>query len=269
MQLRSKKKILIIIGSDLRNRFICSEVQKKYKIDGIIYQYRIKKKIVDNSSMSRSEKKLFKRHFKERDISEKKFFEKSKIDLVNINNLSISEKKMNSEIVENFIKKINPAIVIVYGACFLKKNIIKILPKNTFNIHSGITPRFKGDASNFWAFYLLEPNNAGATLHFLTDKIDSGPIVTQVRPKLDYGDNMHDVTNKSLIMISKKVIKLIGLINKRNIIGVYKQGGKIFYSSNFKPYHLKSIYEYYSNKIVDLFLKKKINGKNQKLIKLI
>ena len=128
MQLRSKKKILLIIGSDLRNRFICSEVQKKYKVDGIIYQYR-KKKIIDSSSMSRLEKKLFKRHFKERDISEKKFFKNSKIDLVNINNLKISEKKMNSKLVENFIKTINPAIVIVYGACFLKKNIVKILPK--------------------------------------------------------------------------------------------------------------------------------------------
>ena len=46
MQLRSKKKILLIIGSDLRNRFICSEVQKKYKVDGIIYQYRKKKKLL-------------------------------------------------------------------------------------------------------------------------------------------------------------------------------------------------------------------------------
>ena len=44
MQLKSKKKILLIIGSDLRNKFICSEIQKKYKVDGLIYKQRTKKK---------------------------------------------------------------------------------------------------------------------------------------------------------------------------------------------------------------------------------
>ena len=256
-------------GSDLRNRYICSQILKKFKVDGIIYQYRSKKKINSNLNTSKKEKKFFKRHFLERDISEKKFFRNSEINISKIRNLKVTEKKINSKLVENFIKDLKPSIVIVYGVGFLKRNIVNILPKNTFNIHSGLTPKFKGDASNFWAFYFLEPNNAGATIHFLTEKVDSGPIVTQVRPKMNFGDNMHDITNKSLILISKKIIKLIGLIGKIKIKGVNKNGGKNFYSSNFKPYHLKFIYDYYSNKIVDLYLKKKLHGKSQKLVKQI
>ncbi len=258
-----------MIGSDLRNNYICSEIMKKYFIDGIVYQHRSKKTKQLPNSISKDEKKLFIRHFNERDTSEKKFFNKIKINFNNINKINVNEKDINSKLVEKFIKKIKPNIVIVYGVSFLKKNILKILPKNSINIHTGITPRFKGDACNFWAFYFLEPNNAGATIHFLTKKVDSGPIIFQVRPKLNMGDNMHDVTNKSLKIVAKKIVKLINILNKRKINGVLKQGGKTFYASNFKPYHLNIVYHYYKNKIVDLYLKKKINGKSQKLVRLI
>ena len=45
-------------GSDLRNRYICSQILKKFKVEGIIYQYRNKKKINSNLSTSKKEKKL-------------------------------------------------------------------------------------------------------------------------------------------------------------------------------------------------------------------
>ncbi len=80
---------------------------------------------------------------------------------------------------------------------------------------------------------------------------------------------MHDVTNKSLLIVAKKLVKLINVLKVKKINGVLKSGGKVFYASNFKPYHLKTVYLYYSNKIVDLYLKKKLHAKNQKLVKLI
>ena len=53
---------------------------------------------------SKEEKKLFIKHFKERDISEK-IFDKTKIDLKNINKVQVFEKDINSKLVEKFIKK--------------------------------------------------------------------------------------------------------------------------------------------------------------------
>jgi len=264
-----KKKILLMCGSDLRNEYICSQIMKKYSIDGVVYQKRSKKRTAYPQKISSKEKKLFIRHFKERDASERKFFKNSYINLDNVENIEVIEKNINSNSVEKFLKKINPDIVILYGVGFLKKNILKLLPKKTINIHTGITPRFKGDACNFWAFYFLEPNNAGVTIHYVSNKVDSGPIITQIRPKLSMGDNMHDVSNKALKIAAKKVIKIISILKKKEITGVLKQGGKTFYSTNFKPYHLKMIYDYYDNKIVDLYLKKKINGNNQKLVKFL
>ena len=266
---KNKKKILLMIGSDLRNNFICAEIMKKYFVSGIIFQKRLNKFNSIPKQFSQDEKKLYIKHFSEREISEKKFFKKVKINFDNIEHINVKEKDINSISVQSFIKKIKPNIVIVYGVGFLKKNILKIIPKNSINIHTGITPRFKGDACNFWAFYFLEPNNAGATIHFLSSKVDSGPIITQVKPRLNFGDNMHDITNKSLKIVAKKINKLIGILEKKNINGILKQGGKTFYASNFKPYHLKTVYHYYNNKIVDLYLKKKITGKSQKLVKLI
>ena len=55
---------------------------------------------------------------------------------------------------------------------YIKKKLLNALPKKTFNIHSGLTQKFRGYACNFWACYFLEPNNVGATLHYVIQKVD-------------------------------------------------------------------------------------------------
>ena len=47
-----------------------------------------------------------------------------------------------------------------------------------------------------------------------------------------------------------------------------KTSGKIFKKTDFQPEHLAIIYKYYKDKIVDLYLEKKINSPKPKLIKI-
>ena len=73
------------------------------------------------------------------------------------------------------------------------------LPKETLNLHLGISPEFKGAATLFWPFYFQKPGWAGATFHYLSDRADSGDIVHQVLPQLDITDGIHDVGAKTVL----------------------------------------------------------------------
>ena len=50
---------------------------------------------------------------------------------------------------------------------------------------------------------------------------------------------------------------------------IQKSSGKIFRSSDWRPDHLKIIYEQYQDKIVDLTISKEISGRIPKLISVI
>jgi methionyl-tRNA formyltransferase len=47
----------------------------------------------------------------------------------------------------------------------------------TLNMHPGLLPEYRGLSSVFWA--VLEGGEVGATLHFIDEGIDTGPIVAR------------------------------------------------------------------------------------------
>ena len=169
----------------------------------------------------------------------------------------------------DFIKKLKLNIVLVYGVNIIKEPLFSTLPTLSFNIHSGIIPRYRGTACNFWPFYFLEPNWAGVTLHYLIKELDMGNIVHQVTPELEYGDSIHEVSCKAIVKISAELEKVINLLLKYEIAGIsIKNSGKVFYYNDFRPEHLRIIYNYYNDKIVDEYLNCNIKNESPKLVEI-
>ena len=165
------------------------------------------------------------------------------------------------------IKSFNADICVLFGVPIINENLIKILPHNTLNIHMGLSQFYRGTANFFWPFYFLEPNCAGITIHKVNKEIDSGDILCQVVPRLEYGDKIHDISCKSII----KATDVLKTFIKNKPIKNWKytkltKKGKLFLSKDFKPQHLRVIYNQFNNKIVDLFLDKKITSKKIKII---
>jgi methionyl-tRNA formyltransferase len=150
----------------------------------------------------------------------------------------------------------------------IKEPLISKLPRNTINLHGGLSPKYRGVATMFWPFYFLEPNHVGATFHYLTESPDTGSIIHQSIPKLEYNDKIHDVSCKAIISASRDMIKLLSIYEKENgwRKNEQKTRGKNFLDSDFKPEHLRIIYNLFNDDIVKEFLSGKIKSPDPKLI---
>ncbi|MFZ4815443.1 MAG: formyl transferase [Phototrophicaceae bacterium] len=91
---------------------------------------------------------------------------------------------INGEAVQALLQEIQPACVVVSGTGIIRKKILAL--SDTFiNIHTGITPRYRGVHGAFWAVYEGRPELAGVTIHLIDAGIDTGGILAQASITVD------------------------------------------------------------------------------------
>ena len=265
--IKDKIKIAWIGGSHSRHLYFLNQINNKFQLIGGILEKRENSMPEPPDSISELDRKNFIRHFKQRDLNEKKYFGNQDIPKIHI--LNVKENELNSEKSVQFINKLNPDLVIIFGCGLIKNPLFNVLPVNSINLHLGLSPRYRGSATLFWPFYFLEPNLAGTTFHYIVDEPDAGDIIHQSVPILETGDGIHDVSCKAVITATKDAIKLIEIFKSKMFFKRFKQRatGKNFLTNDFKPQHLRLIYNCYDDDIVDKFLEGKLVSKNLKLIK--
>jgi folate-dependent phosphoribosylglycinamide formyltransferase PurN len=90
----------------------------------------------------------------------------------------------------------------------LSKKFIKKFSKPILNIHPSLLPKYKGLNTHFRAVKNKE-EYSGATVHIVSEKLDSGKIIIQEKVKILKSD-----TEKSL---EKKVLKIEHIIYPKAI----------------------------------------------------
>jgi formyltetrahydrofolate-dependent phosphoribosylglycinamide formyltransferase len=128
-----------------------------------------------------------------------------------INNIFI--KYSNKESFENRLLKLlkRNKVDLICLAGFMKilsKKFIKKFSKPILNIHPSLLPKYKGLNTHFRAVKNKE-EYSGATVHIVSEKLDSGKIIIQEKVKILKSD-----TEKSL---EKKVLKIEHIIYPKAI----------------------------------------------------
>ena len=212
----------------------------------------------------------FIRHFNERDIVETSIFGKAAPQEIfsKIPTLYCMPENLNSKETINFVREFDPQLVIIFGVNIIKDPLLGILPKDKINLHLGLSPWFRGSATLFWPFYFMQPQYAGVTFHQIVPEADAGDIVHQSAPKLENGDGIHDVSAKAVVKARTDLSKLIDIYIRDRHWSMSSQNssGRLFLSKDFKPHHLRVIYDQFDNNIVDLYLNRGIIDNLPKLI---
>jgi folate-dependent phosphoribosylglycinamide formyltransferase PurN len=103
----------------------------------------------------------------------------------------------NSQECSRLIEELKPDIVAVYGTLIIGGKLISSIPR-AINIHTGISPLYRGSDTNFWPIYNQQPEHLGVTVHRLDAGIDSGAILARGRPDISAEDNEHTVFAKAV-----------------------------------------------------------------------
>jgi len=251
---KEKMRICIIGGDHPRHFYYANKISESCNVVARIVQKRENFMPVQPKFLDSQDEVNFIRHFRDRDLAERNFFGHQPTPTGNV--LLIDKVDLNSQLTSNFIKKINPNLVLVFGCGIILEPLASVLPKNTINLHLGLSPRYRGSATLFWPFYFLEPNYSGSTFHYIIDEPDAGDIIHQTVPQLNYNDKIHDVACKVVIRSAEEAIRLIQHLKEHGEWKTHKQKstGKMFLSTDFRPEHLRQIYNNFDNNIVDLYL---------------
>lgn len=87
-----------------------------------------------------------------------------------------TSKDINNSFVVDILRLREESVFIYsgYGGALLRKDILS-LGKNFLHVHGGYLPDYKGSTTNYYS--LIVENTVGASSIFLSEEIDSGPIL--------------------------------------------------------------------------------------------
>tara|TARA_B100001123_G_C15275183_1_gene1011887 strand:- start:427 stop:1239 length:813 start_codon:yes stop_codon:yes gene_type:complete len=257
MKLSKNKKIVLITGSSLRHIYIQNILIKSKKLTVPLIIQEKQKKDSKSSYLS----KLQKSHFKLRNHYENFFFKKfTSVKLKKNQTISIKQGLLNKDKrIFKIIEKIKPDIVLTFGCSILGEKYLKRFNNKILNIHLGLSPYYRGQATNFWAFVNDELQFIGATFHKIDKGIDTGPIIHQMRGRIYKYDNVHSIGNRVIKDLKKNLIKI--LLNFENLRSFKKKyiKEKYFKSSDFNDQSIIKMYRNYKEKIIIKYLKQKKN----------
>ncbi len=258
-------KILLIIGNHPRHIYLENLLFDRGLLSDLIVQDRESFSSPINETIIKKNKKLYIEHFKKREESELKFYGNRSIKFDKY--LSISPDDLNSDLVINYIKSSNPDILITNGIGIIKDNLLNVFPEQSWNIHGGLSPWFKGSITHFWPSYFLKPQYTGVTIHYISSKIDAGKIIHQTPAILKYNDSLHDLSSRSLKVGYESIPKLIDRYESDKFLPsvTQKNTGKLWLKKDWKPEHLQLIYEFYNDKVVNMYLDGKFEKDEPKI----
>ena len=83
------------------------------------------------------------------------------------------------------------------GTCLLKKKIISLAP-NVINMHTGLSPYYRGGWTNFFPIIDNVYGHFGVTIHRMSIGIDSGDIIFSSQTKIDLNDDYFSINCKAI-----------------------------------------------------------------------
>ena len=141
----------------------------------------------------------------------------------------------NGKVCEEYLKHIEPDLIVLGGSRIIRKNIIEIPRIGILNAHPGLLPEYRGVDVIRWA--ILNGEDVGVTVHFIDEEIDCGTICLQEVISINFGkDNIQDISIKSeelagrLMATSVMMIAAHGRIEKSGI----QKTGHIYHSMDRK-----------------------------------
>jgi folate-dependent phosphoribosylglycinamide formyltransferase PurN len=86
----------------------------------------------------------------------------------------------NTEEGRSVLKQLNADLIIVNGTRIISKKTLESVSATFINIHTGITPAFRGVHGGYWAVAKGRKNLFGTTIHYVDPGVDTGGIIDQV-----------------------------------------------------------------------------------------
>ena len=200
---------------------------------------------------------IIRRHFSARDDAEVRDFLDiglaDEIDLESCRQVSAGGLNNPKEVTR--MVEVKPDVVVVFGTGILKGDILSHFEGQLLNIHLGLSPYYRGAGTNFWPLVNGEPEFVGATIHYLDAGIDTGPIISHVRPEINRTDGPHELGNKAIRAAADGMVKVVKAHHRgrlRSHPQIWK--GRLYQRKDFNAEAVRQLYEQFDRGVLGNYL---------------
>ena len=110
--------------------------------------------------------------------------------------------EVNSHETQSLLRKLAPDILCIYGTLIASHATLSIAPL-ALNLHTGMSPRYRGADCEFWPVHEGELNWIGATVHRCTSDVDGGAIYRTEAAMLEPDDGLGAVFGRCVVTGSR------------------------------------------------------------------
>ena len=145
---------------------------------------------------------------------------------------------INSDISEKKIRESNIDILVVFGGKIIKKNILCLPKRESYTLHLGWCPDYRGSHGLHWAIHDENYSKLGLSILTLSDRVDAGEIVLRRKLETKSVKDEYDLmilAQKLAIEESIKVVKTIKETGNLPSTEMQTKSGNIFLSKDFTP----------------------------------
>lgn len=128
----------------------------------------------------------------------------------------ITVENINSDAVANFIKPLQPDLIMVSGTSMVKNKILELrVPKGIINLHTGLSPYIKGGPNcTNWCIAEEKFCLIGNTVMWIDAGIDSGDIITTECTLLDGKESLLELHTKVMNHAHELYLKALQKIER-------------------------------------------------------
>jgi len=209
-------KIVLLCGNQSNQAALANKVANQFDLAGVVLEKRKPKKLSRISFLELFNKVLDRTLFSGiRNVwfHLLEYYDRRFPSLPNVKQITVTQ--INSETTVDFIKEIQPDLLMVSGTSMVKEKILNLpVQKGILNLHTGLSPYIKGGPNcTNWCLATHQIHLIGNTVMWIDAGIDSGNIITTELTEFSGDENLLQIHIKvmehahDLYLRSLKVIE--------------------------------------------------------------
>jgi len=254
-------RVGVLTSVETRHRHFVQHLRAAFDVAAVGYeQTGYSPADVSEYDLSVKEAAVVARHFAERVRQERTFFGNNSdfvIDGPACPAVSLEPGRLNSHETASFFAEARIDVLLVYGTNLIKSPLLERFAGRIVNMHLGLSPYYRGTATNFYPLLNEEPEYVGATIHLIDSGIDSGPILAHARPVIEPGDGPHTIGCKAIRSGIGRLIEVVPewYAGSREPVPQWQvDGAKLYLRKDYNPRHVVQLYEKLERGLIDEYV---------------
>lgn len=249
---RSPDRIVIVTGDDLEHRYVTNQLCGAFDVSRVIVDCgrptsrfdrigRLRRKYTPGQLLSRSMVGAVSFLARDAQVRQREIIRVLGDDADRFINRDLVShvNGINTQDGISAVATQSPDLLIVYGTGIVGSNVLALPRRVALNMHTGVSPEYRGSDCVFWPIYNRDYHIVGATVHECTASLDGGEIYAQSRVRLSPTDTYFSAFARCVEMGSKLLVDVVSSALKGELRGTLQDlsQGKEYRAADKKLRH--------------------------------